>query len=73
MCAIDVKKGLDSFNPLSDAVVLPATEAKVKILEPVPKIEMKNQTFGPFEKDAAISVPAYFAAYLVSKRAASLE
>lgn len=72
LCAIDAKKGLSEFEPLSDAVVLPAAEVKVKMLEPVPSIEMKNQTYGPFEKDAIISVPAYFAAYLVCKRAATI-
>jgi DNA primase small subunit len=72
LCAIDVKKGISDFNPLSDAVVLPATEVKVEISEPVPKIEMKNQTFGPYGKDAQITVPAYFAAYLICKRAAAI-
>ena len=72
LCAIDMKKDITDFNPFNDAVILPEGGVKMKITEPVPSIEMKNQTFGPFAKDATVSVPAYFAAYLICKRAAAL-
>jgi DNA primase small subunit len=61
-----------SFNPMRDAVVFSNQPVSIKTVQQIPAIEMKNQTFGPFEDNKTVSVPEFFAIYLICKRAAVL-
>jgi DNA primase small subunit len=61
-----------AFDPMRDAVVFGGQPVSVKTVQQVPAIEMKNQSFGPYADSQTISVPEFFAIYLICKRAAVL-
>lgn len=63
---------LDEFNPFNDAVVFYNPPIKVKPSVRVPEFVLKEQTFGPLEKDKNVDVPEYVAMYLSCKGLAQI-
>lgn len=61
---------LDRFDPMNDAVVFGSRTVRVKIVEDVPELVMKNETFGPFKQGRTVELPEYVALYLLCKKAA---
>ena len=59
---------LESFDPLTDAVVLPDTPVKVKILKDI-EGRVKDEVFS-FREGEEAEVPAYLAVFLAGRRAA---
>ncbi|MGC8568865.1 MAG: DNA primase small subunit domain-containing protein [Nitrososphaeria archaeon] len=53
---------LESFDPFTDAVVLPDEEVEINVYY-MPRIKFKEQTYGPF-KEERLKLPAFLAVYL---------
>jgi DNA primase small subunit len=60
---------LDAFDPLKDAVVLPADPVKVTLIKPV-EITMKDETFRLGEGEQ--EVPIFLAVFLIGRKDASV-
>ena len=61
--------GLDAFDPLRDAVVLPADPVKVTLVKPV-TITMKDETFQLAEGEQ--EVPTFLAVFLIGRKDATI-
>lgn len=58
---------LDQFDPFKDAVVFYNPPIELTLKKDIPELILKDQTFGPFEKNKKIKVPEYLAMYLACK------
>ena len=67
-----IVKDLDSFNPLSDAVVFGSGMVDVTLSADVPKIKLKGESLGPFKTGEKTPLPEYAAVYLILKGAAEM-
>jgi DNA primase small subunit len=65
---IDIDE-LDAFDPLRDAVVLPADPVKVTVVKPV-TVTMKDETFQLAEGEQ--EVPTFLAVFLIGRRDATM-
>ena len=61
---------LDSFNPLTDAVIFKNGKITIKVHES-PEICMLNREFGPY-KNQIVDLPIYVAIYLIGQQSAEL-
>jgi DNA primase small subunit len=57
---------LDAFNPLNDCFVFGDEEIEVEFIRETPKIEARQQSFGPF-KEGPAKIPEFLAAYYGAK------
>lgn len=61
---------LDSFNPLTDAVIFKNGKVTVKVYES-PEIHMLNKDFGPYQSQI-VNLPIYVAIYLIGQQSAEI-
>lgn len=61
---------LDSFNPLTDAIIFKNGKITVRVDES-PEIYMFNKDFGPYQNQI-IDLPVYVAVYLIGQQSAKL-
>jgi len=61
---------LEDYNPFNDAVVFGNEDTKIKLLEDVEEITLKEQSFGGFKKEQEVTVPEFVALFLIAKKKA---
>ena len=60
-------KNIEKFDPLNDAVAFSDKQVKVKVTKNAGGFELKDQTHGPYDKDAVLDIPEYAGIYLMLK------
>jgi len=63
---------IDSFNPLVDAIAFTKGEVTLKLIDSTPSIIINNETYGPYKKDAYVTVPLSVGVYLLARGKAEL-
>lgn len=61
-------KNLDEFHPFKHPVAFGEKEHEIKITKNTPKIHLKGEPHGPYEKGQQLKVPEYLAMFLACKQ-----
>ncbi|MDD3178606.1 MAG: hypothetical protein PHR26_03755, partial [Candidatus ainarchaeum sp.] len=64
---------LKNFDAFSDPIILGDSFKKIKLNHITPKFRLKDQFYGPFEKNQIIEVKEYVAIFLILKGVANFE
>jgi DNA primase small subunit len=71
---IKTKEDLKKFDPFKDPVVLGSMDLKkIKLIKPTPKFRLIDHFYGPYDKDAVLSLPENIGIFLVLKGVANFE